>query len=125
MGYTVTSTTAPTITSSDGDVEATITGGVLGLTRIGIGQQAAAGDMVRLFGNIEVVSTLVGAVTLTIPLPYMAAAAPLCCQATAGAREFTFALATGDAAVEVTFTAASETFTADIAFEFMTATANT
>ena len=125
MGYTVTSTTAPTIASSDEDVDATINGSLLGLTRIGSGQQAAAGDMVRLFGSIEVVSTLVGAVTLTIPLPYMAAAAPLCCQATAGAREFAFALNSDETAVEVTFTAASETFTADIAFEFMTATANT
>jgi len=80
---------------------------------------------VRLFGSIEVVSTLEGAATLTIPLPYKAAAAPLCCQATAGAREFTFALDADSVAVEVTFTAASETFSADIAFEFMTATANT
>ena len=68
MGYTVTSTTAPTIASSDEDVAATINGSLLGLTRIGSGQQAAAGDMVRLFGSIEVVSTLVGAATLTIPL---------------------------------------------------------
>lgn len=41
MGYTVTSTTAPTITSSDPDVDATINGSLLGLTRIGSGQQSS------------------------------------------------------------------------------------
>ena len=125
MGYTVTSTTAPTITSSDEDVAATITGGVFGLTRVGIGQQAAAGDMVHVFGTIGWESTLEGAVTLTIPLPFKAAAAPLCPIVSAGVKLFAFALSSDSTAIEATFTAAIETGAAYISVDYMTATANT
>ena len=124
MGYTVTSTTAPTITSSDPDVEATIAGGVLGLTRVGIGQQAAAGDTVRLFGTIGYESTLEDPVTLTIPLPYKAAAAPLC-PLHFGTHVLAFALNSDSTAIEATFTAAVETGAFYISIEYQTATANT
>lgn len=124
MGYTVTTTTAPTIASSSGLVAPTITGGVMGATRVGIGQQAAAGDTVRLFGTIGYVSTLVGAVTLTIPLPYKAAAAPLC-PMHFGTHVLTFALNSDSTALEATFTAASETGAFYIAVDYQTATANT
>ena len=124
MGYTVTSTTAPTIASSDPDVEATIAGGVLGLTRVGIGQQAAAGDTVRLFGTIGHESTLEDPVTLTIPLPYKAAAAPLC-PLHFGTHVLAFALNSDSTAIEATFTAAVETGAFYISIEYQTATANT
>ena len=124
MGYTVTSTTAPTIASSDPNVEATITGGVLGLTRVGIGQQAAAGDTVRLFGTIGYESTLEDPVTLTIPLPYKAAAAPLC-PLHFGTHVLAFALNGDSTAIKATFTAASETGAFYISIEYQTATANT
>jgi hypothetical protein len=124
MGYTVTSTTAPTIASSRLDVEATIAGGVLGLTRVGIGQQAAAGDTVRLFGTIGYESTLEDPVTLTIPLPYKAAAAPLC-PLHFGTHVLAFALNSDSTAIEATFTAAVETGAFYISIEYQTATANT
>lgn len=124
MGYTVTSTTAPTIASSDPDVEATIAGGVLGLTRVGIGQQAADGDTVRLFGTIVYESTLEDPVTLTIPLPYKAAAAPLC-PLHFGTHVLAFALNSDSTAIEATFTAAVETGAFYISIEYQTATANT
>ena len=124
MGYTVTSTTAPTIASSDRDVEAKPDGGVLGLTRVGIGQQAAAGDTVRLFGTIGYESTLEDSVTLTIPLPYKAAAAPLC-PLHFGTHVLAFALNSDSTAIEATFTAAVETGAFYISIEYQTATANT
>ena len=124
MGYTVTSTTAPTIASSDPDVEATIAGGVLGLTRVGIGQQAAAGDTVRLFGTIGYESTLEDPVTLTIPLPYKAAAAPLC-PLHFGTHVLAFALNSDSTAIEATFTAAVETGAFYISIAYQPATANT
>lgn len=125
MGYTVTSTTAPTIASSDPEhVQATIAGGVLGLTRVGIGQQAAAGDTVRLFGTIGYESTLEDPVTLTIPLPYKAAAAPLC-PLHFGTHVLAFALNSDSTAIEATFTAAVETGAFYISIEYQTATANT
>jgi len=124
MGYTVTSTTAPTIASSDPNVEAKPDGGVLGLTRVGIGQQAAAGDTVRLFGTIGYESTLEDPVTLTIPLPYKAAAAPLC-PLHFGTHVLAFALNSDSTAIEATFTAAVETGAFYISIEYQTATANT
>ena len=124
MGYTVTSTTSPTITSSDGDVVPSVVGSALGVSRMGNGYEMAAGDSVRVWGTIQWTSTLVGSVRLTIPLPYQAAANPLSVFHF-GTVVFECVLSSDETAIEITFDATADNGAAYIAIDYQTATANT
>ncbi len=124
MRLPISCTTSPTITSSSGLVVPSVVGSALGVSRMGNGYETAAGDSVRVWGTIQWTSTLVGSVTLTIPLPYKAAAAPLC-PLHFGTHVLAFALNSDSTAIEATFTAAVETGAFYISIEYQTATANT
>jgi hypothetical protein len=124
MRLPISCTTSPTITSSSGLVVPSVVGSALGVSRMGNGYETAAGDSVRVWGTIQWTSTLEGSVTLTIPLPFKAAANPLSVFHF-GTKVLGCVLNAGGTAIEATFTATADAGAAYIAVDFQTATANT
>ena len=124
MRRPISCTTSPTITSSSGLVVPSVVGSALGVSRMGDGYETAAGDSVRVWGTIQWTSTLVGSVTLTIPLPFKAAANPLSVFHF-GTVVLACTLNAGGTAIEVVFDATADNGAAYIAIDYQTATANT